>query len=65
MELEQDCQRHERAVVEICEPENVIVEDVNSKRQLTRSTIHYLTLIFLSPLLIRKARKSTLNFSRL
>ncbi len=28
MELEQDCQRHERAVVEICEPENVIVEDV-------------------------------------
>ena len=28
MELEQDCQRDERAVVEICEPENVIVEDV-------------------------------------
>ncbi len=28
MELEQDYERHEKAVVEICEPENIVAEDV-------------------------------------
>ena len=41
MELKQDCECHKKAVVEICEPENVIVKDMEFKTSIDLIYTYY------------------------